>query len=114
MLKLAWRACTARGIDAREGIDGSHRNLDAMTCVSGVILSAQRQALKLEMARAAEKKLPVILCRHFDFTPTRLGFGVLQSELAPMARYFRYDEENKKWITVPFEEVYAKYRGNVR
>lgn len=31
-----------------------------------------------------------------------------------MARYFQYDAERRKWVTVPFQDVVAKYRGNVR
>ena len=85
-----------------------------MACVAGVMMSAQKKTLQVDLDWARTAKLPVIVCKHYDHTPTRLCFGSLQQACMPLARYFKYDDASKKWITVPFQQVYAKYNGNVR
>lgn len=37
VIRLAWRGFGCRGEDTREGIGGSHRNLDAMACFVGAL-----------------------------------------------------------------------------
>ena len=81
-----------------------------MVCgLAGVMWTAQTAALKRVLGELGE---PLIVLRHYDFTPTEVRFGALQAEVMPLARYWRHD--GNRWQAVPFEEVSRRFGGNLQ
>lgn len=97
VLRAAWSA-VGRSLE-RSGIDGTHRASEIITGVAGILLAAQ--AAKLSQA-LDDVSVLFVLTRSYDFTPMQVGFGALQAELMPHARYWKHD--GQRWVIAAFQE----------
>jgi len=106
VLREAWRGI--RRPAQREGFDGTHMGLDILCGVAGVMHHAQRLASSSFLGEVDE---PLIVMRHYDFTPMKVRFGSLQAQLMPHARYWRHDGDC--WRAVEFAEISKRYGSSL-
>ena len=107
VIQIAWVGASRSS--EKKGVVGSHKALDIVCGLAGVMCTAQTVALKRVVGERGE---PLLVLRHYDFTPIKVRFGALQAEVMPHARYWRHD--GHCWQVVPFEEVSRRFGGNLR
>lgn len=99
VLRAAWQQVGRAGF-TRHGTEGSHKSLQIVSTVAGVVRHRQQEFLRQEMDKIG--RAAPVFTRMYDCTPTRFHFGQLQPMLAPMARYLVKD--GLHWKPVPCEE----------
>ena len=66
---------------------------------------AQDQYTHDAVERLLEDKDPVIMVtKHYDSTPQRVGFGRYQEIIAPHARYLWFDTDKDRWLNLTMQQ----------
>jgi hypothetical protein len=71
----------------------------------------QGKLLRHSLDSLMEARKPIVISRHYDFTPMKFDFGDLQQRVMPHARYYRLVDS--KWTALTHEEL-GERGGRVR
>jgi hypothetical protein len=88
------------------GVDGTSRALGILTCVARAIFEEQQDFIANQVVTIKMAHVSPVVCKFYDCTPARLGFGRLQPQLMPHARYPL--RVNDKWVSLPLDQYLQK------
>ena len=105
VLQMAWRQVGQKKV-VRDGLDGSHHELEALCAVSAAAAKAQTEIVQQTIEQILDSPKPsLVIKRFYDATPVRVGFGALQAVVAPHARYPWWDEAENKWKSLSLSKL---------
>ena len=101
----------ARG-EAEVALGKTHRSAELAAVVAQASLKCQATELQKQCLSFHKKDsfIAMVVNRNYDATPIRVKFGGLQDKIAPFARYFAQDA-NQRWKSVPLDDYMAARRG---
>jgi hypothetical protein len=111
--RLAWRSL-GKDLLERDGVDGCHKGLAIVATSAGVHDFAQNAVVDQELLDMPAGTMPIIR-KAYDATPSRIGFGKLQSEIMPHARY-AVRAADGRWTSIPYDKYIEQHgrRGLLR
>ena len=107
LIKFAFQA-VGKQVRTAFGVDGA-KGLLPISGVAAASVRLQRLRL-LDFLGAITDRESVVISRHYDATPMRVGFNSaeLVDKLAPIARYAIKDTTTGKFKCVPFKETMVR------
>ena len=97
--------------NVRQGIDNTHKELVMLSAASVARGFQEKWIRGVIKDQLVGPRRPLFINRFCDCTPWQLSFGRLQSVLMPMARYFHWDDDLKRWQVMALDEYQKKHHS---